>query len=409
MLKIVILIRNLITRLAKINNFKYKKGDDKMSNERIFLSPPHMSGNEMKYIQEAFDTNWIAPLGTNVDKFEEELCEYIGMEHGLALSSGTAGIHLALKYFDVGPGDYVFCSDLTFAGSCNPILYQYANPVFIDSEPETWNMSPIALEKAFEWAKKENKMPKAVIIVDLYGQSADYDSLLPICEHYGVPVIEDAAEALGATYKGKKCGSFGHIGIFSFNGNKIITTSGGGMVVSNDEEAIKKMRFWATQSREPAKHYEHKEVGYNYRMSNICAGIGRGQLQMLDSFIEKRRLNNELYNTLLNKVPIISMPISSNGELNYWLSVFTVTKDNLDIREEILYQLETENIEARPVWKPMHMQPLFKKNYYFSHSNDISESLFQSGICLPSGTGMSNRDVERVVNTINETFKAVIR
>ncbi|MEK4352853.1 DegT/DnrJ/EryC1/StrS family aminotransferase [Paenibacillus sp. FSL R5-0475] len=380
-----------------------------MSNERIFLSPPHMSGNEMKYIQEAFDTNWIAPLGTNVDKFEEELCEYIGMEHGLALSSGTAGIHLALKYFDVGPGDYVFCSDLTFAGSCNPILYQYANPVFIDSEPETWNMSPIALEKAFEWAKKENKMPKAVIIVDLYGQSADYDSLLPICEHYGVPVIEDAAEALGATYKGKKCGSFGHIGIFSFNGNKIITTSGGGMVVSNDEEAIKKMRFWATQSREPAKHYEHKEVGYNYRMSNICAGIGRGQLQMLDSFIEKRRLNNELYNTLLNKVPIISMPISSNGELNYWLSVFTVTKDNLDIREEILYQLETENIEARPVWKPMHMQPLFKKNYYFSHSNDISESLFQSGICLPSGTGMSNRDVERVVNTINETFKAVIR
>ncbi|MEK4346211.1 DegT/DnrJ/EryC1/StrS family aminotransferase [Paenibacillus sp. FSL P4-0184] len=380
-----------------------------MSNERIFLSPPHMSGNEMKYIQEAFDTNWIAPLGTNVDKFEEELCKYIGMEHGLALSSGTAGIHLALKYFDVGPGDYVFCSDLTFAGSCNPILYQYANPVFIDSEPETWNMSPIALEKAFEWAKKENKMPKAVIIVDLYGQSADYDSLLPICEHYGVPVIEDAAEALGATYKGKKCGSFGHIGIFSFNGNKIITTSGGGMVVSNDEEAIKKMRFWATQSREPAKHYEHKEVGYNYRMSNICAGIGRGQLQMLDSFIEKRRLNNELYNTLLNKVPIIPMPISSNGELNYWLSVFTVTKDNLDIREKILYQLETENIEARPVWKPMHMQPLFKKNYYFSHSNDISESLFQSGICLPSGTGMSSRDVERVVNTINETFKAVIR
>lgn len=363
----------------------------------------------MKYIQEAFDTNWIAPLGTNVDKFEEELCGYVGVEHGLALSSGTAGIHLALKYFGVGPGDYVFCSDLTFAGSCNPILYQYANPVFIDSEPETWNMSPIALEKAFEWAKKENKMPKAVIIVDLYGQSADYDALLPICEHYGVPVIEDAAEALGATYKGRKCGSFGHIGIFSFNGNKIITTSGGGMVVSNDEDAIKKMRFWATQSREQARHYEHKEVGYNYRMSNVCAGIGRGQLQMLDSFIEKRKLINGLYNTLLNQLPINPMPISSDGEMNYWLSVFTVDSDISGIREEILIQLDSGNIEARPVWKPMHIQPLFKKNLYFSHSEDLSESLFHKGICLPSGTGMSNLDVERVVYTINETFKMVIR
>ncbi len=380
-----------------------------MSNNRIFLSPPHMSGNEMKYIQEAFDSNWIAPLGTNVDKFEEELCDYVGMDHGLALSSGTAGIHLALKYFDVGPGDYVFCSDLTFAGSCNPILYQYANPVFIDSEPESWNMSPIALEKAFEWAKKENKMPKAVIIVDLYGQSADYDSLLPICEHYGVPVIEDAAEALGATYKGRKCGSFGHIGIFSFNGNKIITTSGGGMVVSNDEEAIKKMRFWATQSREPAKHYEHKEIGYNYRMSNICAGIGRGQLEALDGFIDKRRSINEQYNFALKSLPIYSMPISSNGEPNYWLSVVTIASDALEIREEILNQLESENIEARPVWKPMHMQPVFENNYFFSHEDDLSESLFNSGLCLPSGSGMSKYDVQRVVTILKETFKAVIK
>ncbi|WP_370511195.1 DegT/DnrJ/EryC1/StrS family aminotransferase [Paenibacillus odorifer] len=368
-----------------------------------------MSGNEMKYIQEAFDTNWIAPLGTNVDKFEEELCEYVGVDHGLALSSGTAGIHLALKYFGVGPGDYVFCSDLTFAGSCNPILYQYANPVFIDSEPETWNMSPIALEKAFEWAKKENKMPKAVIIVDLYGQSADYDLLLPICEKYDVPVIEDAAEALGATYKGKKCGSFGHIGIFSFNGNKIITTSGGGMVVSNDEEAIKKMRFWATQSREPAKHYEHKEVGYNYRMSNICAGIGRGQLEALDGFIDKRKAINERYKSLLNFLPIKFIPTSKIAKPNYWLSVFSIHEGGHKIRARILDKLEEQNIEARPVWKPMHLQPLFQDNIYFSHSDKVSEVLFDIGICLPSGTGMSEFDIVRVVTIINESFEVVKR
>ncbi|MFF2910889.1 DegT/DnrJ/EryC1/StrS family aminotransferase [Paenibacillus sp. NPDC057934] len=377
-------------------------------NERIFLSPPHMSGNEMKYIQEAFDTNWIAPLGTNVDKFEEELCEYVGVDHGLALSSGTAGIHLALKYFGVGPGDYVFCSDLTFAGSCNPILYEYANPIFIDSEPESWNMSPIALEKAFEWAKKENKMPKAVIIVDLYGQSADYDSLLPICERYGVPVIEDAAEALGATYKGKKCGSFGHISIFSFNGNKIITTSGGGMVVSNDEEAIKKMRFWATQSKEPVRHYEHKEVGYNYRMSNICAGVGRGQLEALDSFINKRRAINERYKSLLESLPVEFIPISEISKSNYWLSVFMIHEEGgHKIRERLLDELENQNIEARPVWKPMHLQPLFHNSIYFSHSDKVSKILFDTGICLPSGTGMSEFDIERVVKIIKESFEVV--
>ncbi|MEK3760024.1 DegT/DnrJ/EryC1/StrS family aminotransferase [Paenibacillus sp. FSL P4-0338] len=380
-----------------------------MSNNRIFLSPPHMSGNEMKYIQEAFDSNWIAPLGTNVDKFEEEICDYVGMEHGLALSSGTAGIHLALKYFGVGPGDYVFCSDLTFAGSCNPILYQYANPVFIDSEPETWNMSPIALEKAFEWAKNENKMPKAVIIVDLYGQSADYDALLPICEHYGVPVIEDAAEALGASYKGKKCGSFGHIGIFSFNGNKIITTSGGGMIVSNDEEAIQKMRFWATQSREPAKHYEHKEVGYNYRMSNICAGIGRGQLLELDNIVEKRKLVNTRYKELLTNYPVEFMPNLTGYEPNNWLTVLTLTTNESNLRDDILNEIEKENIEARPVWKPMHLQPLFKDYEFFSHKDSISDELFETGICLPSGTGMTVDDIKRVVSVIKETFKLVLR
>lgn len=358
----------------------------------------------MRYIQEAFDTNWIAPLGTNVDKFEEELCEYVGVDHGLALSSGTAGIHLALKYFGVGPGDYVFCSDLTFAGSCNPILYQYANPVFIDSEPETWNMSPIALEKAFEWAKKENIMPKAVIIVDLYGQSADYDSLLPICEHYGVPVIEDAAEALGATYKGKKCGSFGHIGIFSFNGNKIITTSGGGMVVSNDEEAIKKMRFWATQSKETSRHYEHKEVGYNYRMSNICAGIGRGQLEALDSFIQKRRTINNLYRESLSDLPLSFMPISNNGKPNHWLSVLNLSSSEVVTPEDIIVLLEKANIESRPVWKPMHLQPLLKDYPFFSHANNISEGLFRTGICLPSGSAMTQEQCEQVISIIKENL-----
>jgi len=242
-------------------------------NRRIYLSPPHAGGREMDYIKEAFDTNWIAPLGPNVDEFEKELCRYVGIKHGLALSSGTAGIHLALRYLGVGQGDVVFCSSLTFAGSCSPVIYQQAIPVFIDSEPYSWNMSPDALEKAFQWAQKKNRIPKAVIIVDLYGQSADYDCLVPICERYGVPVIEDAAEALGASYNGRKCGHFGLISVFSFNGNKIITTSGGGMVVSEDSQAIEKMRFWSAQAREDVRHYEHKEIGYNYRLSNICAGI----------------------------------------------------------------------------------------------------------------------------------------
>lgn len=375
--------------------------------ERIYLSPPHMSGNEMKYIQEAFDSNWIAPLGTNVDMFEKELAEYVGIDHALALSSGTAGIHLALKYFGVGPGDYVFCSDLTFAGSCNPILYQYANPVFIDSEPETWNMSPVALKKAFEWAKQEGKIPKAVIIVDLYGQSADYDQLLPICEEYGVPVIEDAAEALGATYKGKKCGTFGHIGIFSFNGNKIITTSGGGMVVSNDHEAISKMRFWSTQSREPARHYEHKEIGYNYRMSNISAGIGRGQLEVLDEWIAKRKFINEHYTYELKDLPIRFMPIANNSNPNYWLTVITLKQDCPVTCDDIIVQLEKSNIESRPLWKPMYLQPLFKDSMFFSHfeQESISDKLFQRGVCLPTGSALKEQQLQRIIRIVQNSFE----
>lgn len=381
-------------------------------NNRIYLSPPHMSGNEIKYIQEAFDTNWIAPVGPNVKAFEEELSNYIDVKYGLALSSGTAGIHLALKYFNVKPGDYVFCSSLTFAGSCNPIMYEKAIPVFIDSEPETWNMSSEALERAFKWAKKENKMPKAVIIVDLYGQSADYEKLIPKCDHYNVPIIEDAAEALGATYKGKKCGIFGDIGVFSFNGNKIITTSGGGMAVSNDEKAIKKMLFWSTQAREPYRHYEHKEIGYNYRLSNICAGIGRGQLQVLDDRIATRKKIYETYKEGFKHLPITMMPIHENGEPNYWLSVFTINEGCNVLPEDIIVALEKENIESRPVWKPMHMQPVFKDDPFFSHvekctSDDydsVSESLFKRGICLPSGTAMSEEELDKIIEVVQNVF-----
>lgn len=376
-------------------------------NKRIYLSPPHMSGHEMKFVQEAFDTNWVAPLGPNVDAFEREVCEYVGAEYGLALTSGTAGIHLALKYLGIGPGDYVFCSTLTFAGSCNPILYQNAIPVFIDSEPETWNMSPVALEKAFEWAKTENKLPKAVIIVDLYGQSADYDQLLPICRQYGVPVIEDAAEALGATYKGKKCGTFGDIGIFSFNGNKIITTSGGGMVVSNDEEAIRKMKFWSTQAREQARHYEHKEVGYNYRLSNVCAGIGRGQLMALEDRIKAKKTIFNRYAHELRELPIDMMPISEKGNPNYWLSVITLRNQSHIKPDAIITALEKENIESRPVWKPMHLQPVFKGNTYFPHEEDVSADLFERGVCLPSGGSLNSEDVQHIIGVINHCFEEV--
>lgn len=374
-------------------------------NKRIYLSPPHMSGNEMKYIQEAFDTNWIAPLGSNVDAFEQELSSYIGAKHGLALSSGTAGIHLALRCFGVGSGDYVFCSSLTFAGSCNPIMYQHAIPVFIDSEPESWNMSPEALDRAFYWAKKENKMPKAVIIVDLYGQSADYERLLPICEHYGVPVIEDAAEALGATFRGGKCGTFGHIGVFSFNGNKIITTSGGGMVVSDNEETIKKMRFWATQAREPELHYEHKEVGYNYRMSNICAGIGRGQLEALSDKMAVKKEIRRTYEEDMKELPVKFMSVFEKGEPNYWLTAMTFNEACKVTSKDIIVALDKKNIESRPVWKPMHMQPVFKECPYFAHAGDVSADLFERGMCLPSGVGMTKIEQQRITSLLHGLMK----
>lgn len=374
--------------------------------KRIYLSSPHMGGSEMKYIEEAFNTNWIAPLGPNVNAFEKEICDYTKSQYALAISSGTAGIHLALKYLGVGSGDYVFCSSLTFSATCNPILYQHAIPVFIDSEPDSWNMSPVALEKAFKWAEKENKLPKAVIIVDLYGQSADWDTLLPICQQYGVPVIEDAAEALGATYKGKQCGTYGDFGIFSFNGNKIITTSGGGMVVSENKQAIEKMLFWSTQAREATLHYEHKELGYNYRMSNVCAGIGRGQLEILNERIAKKSTIFNKYQKDLNDYPIKMMPIINEGKSNYWLSVLTIDVDCPVTPSDIIADLNKKNIEARPVWKPMHLQPLYKECKFFSHIDDgsVSEDLFNRGVCLPSDTKLIEKEIVTVIDSLKTTL-----
>lgn len=368
--------------------------------KRIFLSSPHMSdeGYEKQYVLEAFDTNWIAPLGENVDKFEEELAKKVGSKSAVALSSGTAAIHMALKAVGAEKGDIVFCSSLTFAASAYPIIYQNAIPVFIDSDYETWNMSPIALEEAFQ------KYPnvKAVIVVHLYGLSADMDKIMEICESYNVPVIEDAAESLGTYYKGKATGTLGKFGVYSFNGNKIITTSGGGMLVSDDEEKIEKVRFWSTQSRDKARHYQHSELGYNYRMSNVVAGIGRGQLKVLDQRVEKKKYIFEFYKRELGHLEGVQfMPINEWNQPNYWLSCMTVTDKVKPI--DIILALEKENIESRPLWKPMHLQPYFGKYDYIG--SDVSEKLFENGICLPSDTKMTDEDLERVIKIIKELWE----
>lgn len=376
-----------------------KKEGLRMMREKIYLSPPYMCGNEMKYIQQAFDENWIAPLGPNVTAFEQEMAAYIGMKHAVATNGGTAAIHLALMYLGVGRGDVVFCSDLTFAGSCNPICYLGAEPVFIDSEEDSYNMSSSALEDAFKWAKANNKLPKAVIVVDLYGQSADFDELLPICAQYGVPVIEDAAEAVGASYQGKKCGSFGHINILSFNGNKIINTSGGGMALSDDDTAIKKMLFWGTQAREAEVHYEHREIGYNYRLSNVCAGIGRGQLEGLPFKLKRRKEIYENYCALFADSDIKMMPILEKGESNYWLSIALLPEGVTP--GAVCAALARENIEARPAWKPMHAQPVFKGRRYFGHEGgSVGMGLFGRGVCLPSGEGLDAETQKYIANLI---------
>lgn len=363
--------------------------------DRIFLSSPHMSdeGYEMHYVKEAFDTNWIAPLGENVNGFERELATKVGSKEAAALSSGTAAIHLALKAAEVGEGDIVFCQTLTFSATANPIIYQNATPVFIDSDYETWNMCPKALEEAF----KKYPNVKAVIVVHLYGLSADMDKIVELCKKYDVTLIEDAAESLGTYYKGKHTGSFGDYGIFSFNGNKIITTSGGGMLVSNNEERISKVRFWATQSRDQARHYQHSELGFNYRMSNVVAGIGRGQLKVLDQRVQKKRYIFDFYKRQLGNLEGIEfMPSNEWNEPNYWLSSMTL---NGKIRPiDVMEALEKENIESRPVWKPMHLQPFFEK--YDFVGTDVSEKLFENGICLPSDTKMTEADLERVVKII---------
>lgn len=379
--------------------------NDQMA-KRIFLSSPHMSGNEQKYISEAFETNWIAPLGPNVNAFEIEMAAYAGISDAAVLSSGTAAIHLALELIGVGQEDIVFCSSLTFVASANPILYLGAVPVFIDSEEETWNMSPNALKRAFEEAQADGKLPKAVIVVNLYGQSAKMDELMAICDSYGIPVIEDAAESLGSSYKGQKSGTFGKFGIYSFNGNKIITTSGGGMLVSDDVDALAQSRFLATQARDAAPHYQHSVVGYNYRMSNILAGVGRAQLEVLDERVKARRDVFDCYVEAVGGIDGVHfMPELEGTYSNRWLTVLTLDPDKVRITPyELMAALEAENIEARPVWKPLHLQPLFEECKFYPHAEDdvVSERLFAEGLCLPSGSNMTVGEQERVIETLQK-------
>lgn len=377
--------------------------------DQILLSTPHLGPWEREYVEDAFRTNWIAPLGPNVDAFENELAEHIGIDHAAALSSGTAALHLALRILEVGPGDTVFCSSMTFAASANPIIYQGAEPVFIDSEPQSWNMSPVALEKAFDAAKRSARMPKAVIVVNLYGQSADMDPILALCEQHGVPIIEDAAESLGARYKGRSSGTFGLMGVFSFNGNKIITTSGGGMLVSNNEDIIKKARFLATQARDPAPHYEHSEIGYNYRMSNILAGVGRGQLRVLEDRVNARRAVHDFYKKSLAGLPQIQwMPAPEWSYSTHWLTACTIDASSNINSAELIKRLAADNIEARPVWKPMHLQPVFARYQSFDHGQEsISKDLFARGICLPSGSNLRSEDLERVSSVIERAVASM--
>ncbi|MFO7523824.1 MAG: aminotransferase class I/II-fold pyridoxal phosphate-dependent enzyme [Ignavibacteriaceae bacterium] len=366
--------------------------------KKIYLSSPHMSdeGYEMEYIKEAFDTNWISPLGPNVSEFEKEFAEKVGIKSAAALSSGTAAIHLALKAAGVSAGDIVFCPSFTFSATANPIIYQNAVPVFIDSDYKTWNMCPKALEEAFK-----KYTPKAVLIVHLYGLSADIDKILEICKKYNVPLIEDAAESLGTLYKGKHTGTFADYGIFSFNGNKIITTSGGGMLVSNNEEKIVKARFWATQSRDKARHYQHSELGFNYRMSNVVAGIGRGQLKVLGQRVAKKKYIFEYYKRELGQLENVDfMPINEWNEPNYWLSCMTLSGKVRPL--DIILALEKENIESRPVWKPMHLQPFFAEYDYVG--SDVSEKLFENGVCLPSDTKMTREDLCWICSIVKGLF-----
>jgi len=365
--------------------------------KKIYLSPPHLNGEEIDFIKDAIDSNWIAPLGPHVDAFESEVADYVGVKQAAALSSGTAALHLALEMLGVQKGDHVFCSDLTFVASANAIRYLNAIPVFIDAEPTSWNMSPSALEKAFE-----SVLPKAVIVTDIYGQSADYKLIAEICDKHQTPIIEDAAESLGAEYNRKKCGSFGEMAILSFNGNKIITTSGGGMLLTDRSEFVLKAKKLSTQSREEALHYEHAQVGYNYRLSNILAALGRAQLKSLDQYVEKRReIFNYYYNNLKNIEGIRFMPEIENGKSTRWLSVVLMENINHDKIEDIIRSFSEENIEVRPIWKPMHLQPAFEDAaFYYNGQKPISASLFEHGLCLPSGSDLSKNDLNRIIELL---------
>ncbi|MEI4789362.1 DegT/DnrJ/EryC1/StrS family aminotransferase [Bacillus sp. FJAT-53060] len=376
--------------------------------KRIYLSPPDMSGKEYMKIEEAFQSNWIAPLGPLVNEFEKVVAGYSGVKAGAALSSGTAAIHLALKLIGVQKDDVVFCSTLTFVASANPILYEQAMPIFIDSERDTWNMCPLALEKAFVEAKRLGKRPRAVIVVHLYGQSAKMDDIMELCEAYDVPIIEDAAESLGAMYKGRKSGSMGKFGVYSFNGNKIITTSGGGMLVSDDEAAIERCRFLASQAREPAMHYEHQEAGYNYRMSNILAGVGIAQMDVLNERVEQKRRIFQRYKDALSEIEGIHfMPEYQETKSNRWLTTLTIERDAQIHPVDIIDTLEKEQIEARRVWKPLHQQPLFRDCPFYTAVKGTPESelLFQTGLCLPSGTSMTEVEQERIIDTLRDVLR----
>ncbi len=373
--------------------------------ERIYLSSPHMGGNEINYVNEAFDTNWISPVGPNINGFEKAISDYSGSIKVAALSSGTAAIHLALIILGVERGDEVVCSSFTFAASCNPIVYQGATPIFVDSEPETWNMDPVMLETAIKDRIEKSVKPKAIILVHLYGMPAKLDEIVAIARKYEIPIIEDAAEGLGSAYKGQKLGTFGDIGIYSFNGNKIITTSSGGAMVSFNEDYVEKARFLSTQARDKAVHYEHSEIGYNYRMSNICAGIGRGQMEVLDERVNKRREIHHYYQNQLSKIDGISFLEELDGSFsNRWLTTVLIDREIAGIdRETVRIELEKQNIETRPLWKPMHMQPIFSKAPYYG--SGISDELFELGLCLPSGSNMTEEDLERVNKQLLRVFK----
>ena len=369
-----------------------------MKNNRIYLSPPDMGDNERKYLTDAFDSNWIAPLGPYVDGFEKEMAYYLNSTSACALASGSAALHLALRILDVKKGDKVVCPSLTFAASANAILYQHATPIFVDVIPNTWVIDVELREDAF---KEYN--PKAFIAVDLYGQSCNYDEIIGLCNKYHVALIEDAAEALGSTYQGKKLGNFGEMGILSFNGNKIMTTSGGGMLVSDNEDYVNKARFLATQAREPDLHYEHKELGYNYRLSNLLAAVGRGQLKQIEYFVNKRRQIFSNYANALSTIDGFNFMDEAEGcRSNRWLTTLTIDSNKLGItRDDIIEKLESENIESRPVWKPMHLQPLYNScEYVRSDNRDVSAELFEKGLCLPSGSNLSENDQNRIIDIV---------